>query len=117
MARNLTQEKRQCPTVEDSQALIRQNIHELYDAIDGVRVNAAKNSECLNELSYKLDSVTKEVKSHHTNSQELLENFKFQRKLRKVIAGLAAGLLMLLTIWAQSEHVYQRIATLFSNKP
>ena len=113
----MTSEKRYPPSEDDFRSLMRQNMIDIGHELDEASTRSTDNKECLRELSWKLDQVIKHVADHDAASKELLENFRFQRQLRKWWVGIITGITMIVTLWLQSEHFFAHIAEFFKPKP
>lgn len=112
----LTNEKRSPPSEDDYRSLVRQNLFEIGRELESSKAGVQQNKECLKKLSSKLDQVIRHTAEHDKASKELLENFAFQRRLRKWLVGVGAGVTMLITLWLQSEHFFEHIVALFKHK-
>ena len=66
---------------------------------------AETNEECIQALSDKLDLITAHVRTHDEATAELLDNFRFQKKLHKWLIGATAVLGALGSFIAASHHL------------
>ena len=96
---------------------MRENMKEIGHELEEAHSRSTSNKECLQELSWKLDEVIRHFAEHESASKELLENFRFQRQLRKWWVGIITGITMIVTLWLQSEHFFSHIAEFFKHKP
>ena len=93
----LTRERRSPVTDDDFKVLVRVNLEQLADNIEANRQRIESQSDCLSDLSHRVELVREEVRKHHEDSRELLDSYRFARQLRRVMVALVGGVTVIAT--------------------
>ena len=101
--------KRKFEDQQDFVVLVKTDIDEITEKLEKTQTDTYQNSECLSELSEKLDIVIEHIHKHDKANKQLLETFYFNKKLKKWIVGLGAGITFMLTLWLQGNHFFEEM--------
>jgi hypothetical protein len=97
-------ERRSNPTEADFRGLMTHNIRQLADQVESIRACNVDQEEKIHELSRQMvvvnasvKTLTERVDSHTAAAEEVVASFRFGRRLRRLMLGVAAGIAALLT--------------------
>ena len=104
-----TSERRYHPPPGEQYGLLRRNITELARRIDDDCYAIDENRRRINVLDRKCDEILATLEQHKIDTREMLAAFRFQRRLRKWVLGLAAGLALLVGLGHQIVQLWQSV--------
>jgi hypothetical protein len=91
----ITRERRVHPPVEEQIGLVEHQIMQMATQIEINRRLSEKNNDDLEEVCRRLDTVIAHVEEHRVATAELIEVFTFSKMLRRFVAWVAGGVLLL----------------------
>lgn len=78
----LRQERRTNPSREEVEALVALNLKIVAEQVEENKCQLKENTALLSQLQFELGSIKSILHEHKTASQEVLESFKFHKRLK-----------------------------------
>lgn len=100
-------------TPEERLGLVQANLQLLAISADEVNRKLDSNTATIRALETRISQLETKVADHGADSKELLELFRFNRRLRRLILGLVGGAAVFLTVATQGHHLAQELKDFF----
>ena len=92
------EERRVDPDTHETLNLVHENLRLVAERVDDNKNAVEEIRHDTSELKYALRSACEKLDTHEAASHEILENFKFAKRLRQVMVAVFGGVLLLLTL-------------------
>lgn len=100
----LSMERRSNPTEADFRGLMTHNVRQMAEQIETLRECHVDQEEKIHELSRQMvvmdtsvKTLTEKIDAHTNATSEMLTAYRFTRRLRRLMLGVAASIAALLT--------------------
>jgi hypothetical protein len=78
----LRQERRSSPSREEVEALVALNLRIVAEQVEENKCELRENTELLTRLQFELSSMNQLLQEHKKSSEEMLDSFKFLKRLK-----------------------------------
>lgn len=111
----IREERRSAPSDSDFRAIVTHNIQELSRRVDEDHESVRENTFRIKSLDGKIGRVLEHVENHEADSKELIDSFRFSKRLRVVAYSIIGVLGAIFAVGHSGLEIIQHLKTLLSN--